>query len=77
MVTEVKVFSSPWARYRLGSVLIWLGVLAWAPYIFLRVTGISTSPFYEVPIPHGRMSVNASHQSLQQGESAKTKMAMY
>jgi len=50
MVTEGKLFSSPRARYRLGSVLIWLGVLAWTPYIFLRVTGISTSPFWFLPI---------------------------
>jgi len=28
--------------YRLGTVLVWLGVLAWAPFIFLRV--ISEKP---------------------------------
>jgi hypothetical protein len=27
------------AVYRLGTVLVWLGVLAWAPFIFLRVLG--------------------------------------
>lgn len=27
------------AVYRLGTVLVWLGVLTWAPFIFLRVLG--------------------------------------
>ena len=49
MVTVAKMFNTPLARYRLGSVLIWVGVLAWAPYIFLRVTGQDTSPLLYLP----------------------------
>ena len=49
MVNEGKLFNTPLARYRLGSVLIWVGVLAWAPYIFLRVTGQGISPLLFLP----------------------------
>jgi len=49
MVTVSKLFNTPSARYRLGSVLIWVGVLAWTPYIYLRVTGQGTSPFLFLP----------------------------
>ena len=49
MVTVAKLFSTPLTRYRLGSALIWLGVLTWTPYIFLRVTGQDTSPFLFLP----------------------------
>ena len=49
MVTVSKLFNTPSARYRFGSVLVWVGVLAWAPYIFLRVTGQDTSPFLFLP----------------------------
>jgi len=48
MVTEGK-FNTPIARYRLGSSLIWVGVLTWAPYIFLCLTGQNTSPFLFLP----------------------------
>ena len=33
------------ALYRLGTVLVWLGVLAWAPFIFLRMLG-EKPPFW-------------------------------
>jgi hypothetical protein len=39
MVTEEKIISSIVLRYRLGTTLIWLGVLTWAPFIFLRAIG--------------------------------------
>jgi hypothetical protein len=39
MVTEEKVIDHVVLRYRLGTILIWLGVFIWAPYIFLRVIG--------------------------------------
>ena len=41
MVSDRKLFITPLARYRLGTALLWLGVLIWVPYIFLRVTGQS------------------------------------
>jgi hypothetical protein len=40
MVTEEeKIISNVLLRYRLGTILIWLGVLTWAPFILLRVIG--------------------------------------
>jgi len=49
MVTIANMFNTPVARYRFGSVLIWLGVLTWVPYIFLRMTGQDASPFLFLP----------------------------
>jgi hypothetical protein len=39
MVTEEKVINHGVLRYRLGTLLIWLGVFTWAPFIFLRAIG--------------------------------------
>lgn len=39
MVTEEKIIDTVMLRYRLGTVLVWLGVFAWAPFILLRATG--------------------------------------
>ena len=40
MVTEnEKILNNVLLRYRLGAILIWLGVLAWAPFILLRAMG--------------------------------------
>ena len=39
MVTEEKSTSNVVLRYHLGTILVWLGVLTWAPFIFLRAVG--------------------------------------
>ena len=39
MVTEEKILSNVVLRYRLGTILIWIGVFTWVPFIFLRVVG--------------------------------------
>lgn len=39
MVTEQKIYNAALTRYRLGNVLIWLGVLVWVPFIILRIAG--------------------------------------
>ena len=39
MVTEENIISNVITRYRLGTLLIWLGVFTWAPFIFLRAIG--------------------------------------
>ena len=39
MVTEQKTINSVALRYRLGTILLWLGVFTWAPFIFLRAIG--------------------------------------
>ena len=49
MVVKEKSFNAPLMRYRLGVALVWMGVLAWVPYIFLRVTGQDTSPLWFLP----------------------------
>jgi len=49
MITEGKLFNAPLTRYRLGSALIWVGVLTWVPYIVLRLTGQDISPFLFLP----------------------------
>jgi hypothetical protein len=39
MVTEEKLINTVVMRYRLGTILIWLGVFTWAPFIFLKAIG--------------------------------------
>jgi hypothetical protein len=39
MVTEEKSISDVIMHYRLGTILIWLGVFTWAPFIFLKAIG--------------------------------------
>jgi hypothetical protein len=39
MVTEEKLISNVVMRYRLGTILIWVGVFTWAPFIFLKIIG--------------------------------------
>lgn len=39
MVTEEKLISNVVVRYRLGTILIWLGVFTWAPFLFLKAMG--------------------------------------
>lgn len=39
MVTEEKIISNVVLRYRLGTIMVWLGVFTWVPFIFLRVIG--------------------------------------
>ncbi len=39
MVTEEKTINNAMTRYRLGTMMIWLGVLIWLPFILLRAIG--------------------------------------
>jgi hypothetical protein len=39
MVTEEKLISNVVLRHRLGTILVWMGVFTWAPFIFLRAIG--------------------------------------
>jgi hypothetical protein len=39
MITEEKIINGVVMRYRLGTILVWLGVFTWAPFIFLRAIG--------------------------------------
>jgi len=49
MVNNKKLFNAALIRYRLGSALVWVGVLSWAPFILLRIAGQRPSPFWFLP----------------------------
>jgi hypothetical protein len=49
MVTDKKIFNTALMRYRLGNVLIALGVLTWLPFIVLRIAGEKPSLFFYLP----------------------------
>lgn len=59
MVTEEdKLIDNVLLRHRLGKILIWLGVLTWAPFIFLRAIGEKPSfllflPFHLIGVVGG------------------------
>lgn len=58
MVIEQKPISKVVLRYRLGTILVWLGVVTWAPFIFLRVIGEKPSfllflPFHLIGVIGG------------------------
>jgi polyferredoxin len=50
MVTETKINNAAMMRHRLGTVLIWLGVLTWLPFIVLRIVGEKPSLFWFLPV---------------------------
>jgi hypothetical protein len=49
MVTNQKIASAALTRSRLGTVMIWLGVLTWLPFILLRIAGEKPSLFWFLP----------------------------
>lgn len=59
MVTEQeKIIDNIVLRYRVGTTLVWLGVLTWVPFIFLRATGDKPSfllflPFHLIGVVGG------------------------
>ena len=42
-------FDTALLRYRIGIVLIWVGVLTWVPFIMMRANGIYPSIFWFLP----------------------------
>ncbi|RIK50813.1 MAG: hypothetical protein DCC59_12560, partial [Chloroflexi bacterium] len=50
MVTDERIYNAALTRYRLGNVLIGLGVLTWLPFIVLRIAGEKPSLFWYLPI---------------------------
>ena len=49
MVTRESVYIPAEQRARLGTVLIWMGVLAWAPFIVMRIAGYTPSLLWFLP----------------------------
>ena len=49
MVAGERTTNSALLRYRIGLVLIWIGVLTWLPFILLRASGSKPSLFWFLP----------------------------
>lgn len=49
MVADEKIYNAALMRYRLGNLMIWLGVLTWLPFIVLRIAGEKPSLFLYLP----------------------------
>lgn len=47
--TDEKIYSAALMRYRLGNLMITLGVLTWLPFIVLRIAGETPSLFLYLP----------------------------
>lgn len=50
MLIKEKVNNATLIRYRLGTVLVWLGALTWLPFIVLRIAGEKPSLFWFLPV---------------------------
>jgi len=50
LLSESRLELNAQALYRFASVLIWLGVLAWVPFIFLQVFGQKPSVLLFLPV---------------------------
>ena len=70
MVTEEeKILDHILLRYRLGTILIWLGVLTWVPFIFLRAIGEKPTfllflPFHLIGVVGGSRLRSAARKEL-------------
>ena len=49
MVTDKEIYNTTLFKYRLGIVLIWMGVLTWLPFLVLRIAGEKPSLFWYLP----------------------------
>ena len=49
MVVEEKTTNWALLRYRIGLVLIWVGVLTWLPFILMRANGLKPNIFWFLP----------------------------
>jgi hypothetical protein len=49
MLTKSQQVQAAFTRCRLGTTLVWLGVLAWVPFIGLRIAGYTPSPLWFLP----------------------------
>lgn len=50
MEIEEKISNVNLIRYRVGTALVWLGVLTWMPFIVLRIAGEKPSLFWFLPV---------------------------
>ena len=80
MVTEEKIIDNVMLRYRLGTILIWLGVFTWAPFIFLRAIGERPTfllflPFHLIGVLGGSRLRSMARREL--GISASKKASLH
>ena len=81
MVTEEKLIDNVMLRYRLGTCLIWLGVLTWVPFIFLRVIGEHPTflfflPFHLIGVVGGSRIRAAARRQLNLAPPRKSTFTM-
>lgn len=79
MVSQEKVAVSALNSYRLGTGLIWIGVLIWMPFIILRATGSTPSllwflPFHLLGVIGGSKLRKAAGREMQLQSEPKTKL---
>lgn len=72
MVTDKQMYNTTLMRYRLGTVLIWLGVLTWLPFIVLRIAGEKPSLFWYLPFHLFGVIVGARLRSAARKEMGET-----
>jgi hypothetical protein len=80
MVTEEKIIDNFVLRYRLGTILIWLGVFTWAPYLFLRAIGEKPAvllflPFHLIGVLGGSRLRSSARKEL--GVSAPKRTSLH
>lgn len=69
MVTEEKIINNVMLRYKFGTILVWLGVFTWAPFILLRATGAKPPflwflPFHLIGVIGGSRLRSAARKEL-------------
>jgi hypothetical protein len=75
----MKMFDNPLRRYRLGTALIWLAVLTWAPFIVLRIAGEKPSlflylPFHLVGVMGGARLRASAHKEMDMPPPKKSRL---
>ena len=81
MVTEEKIIGNVVMRYRLGTILIWLGVFTWAPFIFLRAIGEKPAfmlflPFHLIGVIGGSRLRSLARRELDMAPAQKNTLHM-
>ena len=69
MVNQEKLINNVVMRYRLGLILVWLGVFTWVPFIFLRAIGerpqfLFFLPFHLIGVIGGSRLRSAARKEL-------------
>ncbi|HRQ22334.1 MAG TPA: hypothetical protein PLF42_02805 [Anaerolineales bacterium] len=82
MVTDEKIYNAALMRYRVGNLLVWLGVLVWAPFILLRVMGEQPSmslylPLHLLGVMGGSRLRAFARKELRMPSPTKTRLQMF